>query len=115
MTINYDGRVFASVANSANGEVGRETRFHYRQDRDLVWADYRGGAVRRGHLLGTAAADGTLTFTYHHVNAEGHLMTGRCRSTVTILDDGRYRLNEDWQWTSGDRSRGQSVVEELVS
>jgi hypothetical protein len=40
-------------------------------------------------------------------------MTGLCRSRLEILPDGRYRLHEEWQWTSGDKSRGTSVVEEV--
>jgi hypothetical protein len=40
-------------------------------------------------------------------------MTGICRSTPEILPDGRIRLHEKWQWTSGDRSSGESIVEEI--
>ncbi len=30
-----------------------------------------------------------------------------------VLPDGRLRLREVWQWTSGDLSQGESVVEEV--
>ena len=50
---------------------------------------------------------------YHHVNAAGELMTGVCRSTPELLPDGRVRLHERWQWTSGDGSSGESVIEEV--
>jgi hypothetical protein len=36
MNLNYDGRRFRSVSNSGSGDVGSETRFHYRQDGDVV-------------------------------------------------------------------------------
>jgi len=110
--IDYEGRTFASVANTANGDVGSETIFHYHQEGELVWADYAGGAVRKGHLLGTVSADGGLAFTYHHMRSDGARMTGECRSTLTVLDDGRYRLDEEWRWTCGDGSRGRSTIEE---
>ena len=113
--IDYEGRVFASVANTANGDVGEETVFHYHQEGDLVWADYAGGSVRKGHLLGTVGADGGLTFTYHHVRDGGGQMTGECRSTLTVLPDGRYRLDENWRWTCGDGSGGRSTIEEKDS
>lgn len=112
MTIDYDGRVFRPITNTANGEVSGETRFLYRQDGRVLWAEYAGGAVRRGHLLGVVADDGSLDFGYHHINASGDLMTGICRSTPEVLPDGRIRLHEQWRWTSGDRSAGSSVVEE---
>jgi len=40
-------------------------------------------------------------------------MTGICRSTPQTLADGRIRLHEKWQWTCGDLSLGESVVEEI--
>lgn len=111
--IDYDNRTFRSVANTPNGEVGGETLFRYRHAGDRVWGTYEGGGVSAGHLIASVAADGGLDMRYHHVSPTGALMTGRCRSRLEILADGRYRLHEDWQWTSGDRSRGTSIVEEI--
>ena len=113
LPIDYDGRRFASVSNSANGEVDARTVFHYRQRGDVVWATYEGGGVRFGTLVATVDAGGGLDMRYCHVNGRGELMTGRCRSTPESLPDGRLRLHERWQWTSGDGSRGESIVEEV--
>ncbi len=49
---------------------------------------------------------------YQHLNQKGELMTGKCFSTPETLSDGRIRLREKWQWTSGDFSEGESIVEE---
>lgn len=38
---------------------------------------------------------------------------GQCRSVPEVLEDKRYRLHESWQWLTGDRSSGTSVVEEF--
>ena len=111
--IDYDNRIFKSIATTPNGEVGGETLFHYRQAGSRVWANYEGGGVSAGHLIATADAEGALDMRYHHVSPGGALMTGICRSRLEILPDGRYRLHETWQWTSGDRSRGTSIVEEV--
>ena len=111
--INYNGRVFRSVQNSESGEAGSETLFHYYQSGNVVWADYSGGSVLRGHLIAIAASDGSLDMRYHHINLSGELMTGVCRSTPEMMADGRLMLNETWQWTSGDRSSGSSRLEEL--
>ncbi len=112
-SVGYDGRRFRSVENSPGGEVGPETVFFYRQEGDLVWATYEGGAVRLGVLVATADAEGRLDARYAHVNGAGELMTGECRTTPERLPDGRLRLHEEWRWTSGDRSSGTSVVEEI--
>jgi hypothetical protein len=112
-SVHYDGRRFRSVENSSTGEVGPETVFDYRQEDDLVWATYQGGAVRFGILVATADAEGRLDVRYGHVNRVGELMTGECRTTPERLPDGRLRLHEEWRWTSGDSSSGTSVVEEI--
>ena len=50
---------------------------------------------------------------YQYVNEKGEIMTGRCHSIPELLPDGRLRLHETWQWTSGHHSAGKSVVEEI--
>jgi len=50
---------------------------------------------------------------YEHVNKDGELMTGRCHSVPEKLADGRLRMHEKWQWTSGDQSSGESTLEEV--
>jgi hypothetical protein len=111
--ILYDNKVFAAASNSPNGEVSSSTRFRYRQSGAHVWAEYDGGSVARGHLIAVCDARGVLDMRYHHVNTAGELMTGRCTSTPVRLEDGRLRLLEKWQWTSGDLSEGESVLEEV--
>lgn len=110
----YDDKIFRSVTNTSNGEVGSETTFHYHQQGRIVWADYAGGAIDKGFLIATVQDDDSLDMRYQHVNAQGELMTGRCHSTPERLPDGRLRLFERWQWTSGDSSSGESVVEEVA-
>jgi len=112
--IDYDGRNFVSVKNSVSGEVGSETTFHYHQSGSIVWAEYNGGAIVRGQLIASCDANGVLEMRYQHINAAGQLMTGECRSIPEVLDDGRLRLHEKWRWTSGDRSSGESVLEEIT-
>ncbi|MGQ0602969.1 MAG: n-acetylglutamate synthase [Anaerolineales bacterium] len=112
---NYDGRVFRSVSNTPNGEVGAETLFHYHQQGEVVWATYSGGSVAFGTLVARALEQGVLDMRYQHLNQRGEFMTGQCRSAPTVLADGRYRVHEAWQWTSGDRSSGESVIEEIAS
>ena len=113
--INYNGRVFRPIKSSSSGEVDSRTIFHYFQDGDIVWADYSGGAVTNGHLIAIADTDGRLEMRYHHVNSSGELMTGVCRSSPELLDDGRMIIHEKWQWTSGDMSSGESHLEEITS
>ncbi|HEX8556660.1 MAG TPA: hypothetical protein VF668_01085 [Pyrinomonadaceae bacterium] len=111
--VNYNERFFAPVSNTDNGEAGPSTTFHYRQAGGVVWATYEGGDISFGTLIATVDEAGRLDMRYSHVNRGGELMTGRCESTPEALPDGRLRLHERWQWTSGDNSRGESIVEEV--
>lgn len=107
MTIQYDGRRFRVA-----GVDGAVPAAHYHQSGDLVWAEFAGGKVRRGSLAGTCAPDGILRLAYCMVLATGDLVTGRCVSTPTVLDDGRIRLSEQWERFSPQPATGLSLLEE---
>jgi hypothetical protein len=49
---------------------------------------------------------------YHQVNDKDELMTGICKSIPEILENGKIRLHENWEWTSDDKSKGTSIIEE---
>ena len=115
MRYNLEGKVFRSVSNTGNGEVGADTRFHYRQTGDIVTADYRGGGIQAGHLIARVLAGGQLDMRYHHLNDKGDFMLGKCLSTPERLPDGRLRFKEQWQWLSGDMSGGFSEIEEVLA
>jgi hypothetical protein len=111
--INYHNRIFRPVSNSENGAVSGATTFYYRQSGQIVTAEYAGGDIVQGHLIAVVDAHGRLDMRYHQVNRSGALQTGVCQSIPEMLPDGRVRLHETWQWTSGDASSGHSVVEEI--
>ncbi len=113
MKYNFDGKLFVSIANTENGEVGEDTLFHYHQDGDIVTAEYEGGSIAKGHLIAKILADGKLDMRYHHMNCNGDLMIGKCLSTPEIMEDGRIKLKEQWQWLSGDMSTGYSEIVEI--
>ncbi len=112
--VSYHNRTFRSVSSSANGEVSADTLFHYQQTDEVVMASYAGGTIRHGMLLARADCFGNLDMRYQHLNQDGQLLTGTCQTVPEVLPDGRLRLHETWQWTSGDFSRGESVLEEIV-
>jgi hypothetical protein len=112
--MNYDNKTFRPVSNTGNGEVSNETVFHYRQTSNIVTAEYSGGSIVKGHLIALVDENGCLDMRYLQVNDKGELQTGVCHSQPEILSDGRIRLHETWQWTSGDGSAGTSIVEEVT-
>ncbi|MFI7326463.1 hypothetical protein ACIBQ3_17595 [Streptomyces rubiginosohelvolus] len=113
MTRSLDGLVLAPVADQAPGQVGTRTRFTYHEQDGRIWAEYTGGDVVHGHLIGTRDGD-ALDFRYVQLKHDGTTSSGHCLSTVTELTDGRVRLEERWEWESQEGS-GTSVVEEVAS
>lgn len=111
--INYDGRKFIPKMNSENGEVGEQTNFTYHQNGNLLWAEYSGGDILKGSLIGTVLCNGELDFVYHHMNQNMQIKTGKCHSVPTVLENGKIELSEQWQWTSGDYSKGESLLVEV--
>lgn len=111
--MNYDKKRFRPVQNTENGETSAETIFEYRQSGNILTAEYEGGQIKKGHLIGLVGNDGTIEMRYHQVNTKGELMTGICFSKPEIMENGKIRLYETWEWTSGDKSKGTSILEEL--
>jgi hypothetical protein len=110
--INYNNRIFKPISNTENGETSNETVFLYKQVGNIITSEYSGGKIIKGHLIGLVDEAGNINMRYHQVNEKGELMTGICSSSPEILSNGKIRLHENWEWTSGDRSKGNSVIEE---
>ncbi len=110
--VNYNGKIFRPVVNSENGETSNETVFIYQQIDNILTSEYSGGKIIKGHLIGLVDENGNIEMRYHQVNQKGELMTGKCKSVPEILENGKIRLHETWEWTSGDKSKGQSIIQE---
>jgi hypothetical protein len=111
--IDFNNKRFRSIETTDNGEVSGDTIFHYWQEGNVVWANYKGGNITFGNLVAKTDRNGNLDMRYQHINSEGAIQTGKCKSAPEILEDGKIRLHESWEWTSGDRSKGESIVEEI--
>lgn len=96
--ISLDGRTLVGVSNVERGEVSPDTRFEFSQDDDRVSATYAGGGIVDGYLTGTF--DGTTwDIRYVQLNEAGETATGHAVGTVRRLDDGRVRVEDEWEWS----------------
>lgn len=112
--MNYHDKKFRPVSNTPNGETSEETIFLYKQEGNILTCNYSGGQIKSGQLIALVDSEGNIDMRYHQINSKGELMTGICQSKPEILSNGRIRLHESWQWTSGDLSKGNSVLEEII-
>ena len=111
--MNLNGKTFRASSNSENGEVSSATIFKYFEQDGLVWAEYYGGQILKGNLIGKRNDDGSLDLRYQHVNRSGEIKTGLCRSEIEKDSNGKIRIKEKWKWTCDDYSEGESeIVEE---
>lgn len=47
------------------------------------------------------------------MNQNMQIKTGKCHSVPTVQENGKIELSEKWQWTSGDYSKGESLLVEV--
>lgn len=111
--MDYNDKKFKPVSNSDNGEVSNDMIFHYKQTGNILTCSYQGSNIIKGHLIGLVDDNGYINMSYHQINNNGVLMTGTCISKPEKMENGKIRLHEEWQWTSGDQSTGNSILEEL--
>jgi len=111
--LNYNNKVFKPTKTTSNAEVNESTTFHYKQENNIITCEYQGGEIIKGHLIGIVDEKGNIDIRYHQINKKGELNTGTCFSTPEVMSNGKIRLYEKWQWTSGKKSKGTSIIEEL--
>ena len=119
MKLSLDNRVFIPVHNSEDGVASGKTRFHFWQEGMVFYADYFGGDVREGHIIGQftdEAQDGTPMgdMLYHCLTTDKTLKAGKARAVFSVMEDNRLAFELDWEWINGDHSWGQSRYEEVV-
>lgn len=110
--IDLNNKIFKSEFNSENGEVSDQTIFYYSQQNEIIWAEYSGGQIVKGNLIGKVIGN-HLEFVYQHINKKNELMTGNCKSYPELIESGKIRLKEVWQWTCKDHSFGESTLIEI--
>lgn len=114
IAFNLNNRTFISTSNTENGEVSNQTCFKYFQRGESIWASYSGGDIERGTLIGKFLEYNQIYFTYQHLNTNGDIRIGECKSILETLPDKRIQMNESWQWLNGDKSKGNSVIKEIL-
>ena len=77
LMLNLDNKKFVAVENTANGEVSSQTEFHYHQQGKMIWAEYGGGEILKGFLIGKWIDDTQIEFTYQHLNQSLTLLSDR--------------------------------------
>ena len=83
------------------------------KNENILTCSYSGDNIVNGHLIGLVDDNGKIEMSYHQINTKGELMTGICFSEPELTGNGKIKLYENWEWTSGDKSSGKSVLIEM--
>jgi len=105
-----EDRFFTAVENSESGEVSDKTVFAYHQKDNAIWAEYSGGSIVKGFLIGNMDEKHNLHFSYQYINKAVQLKSGKCNSEPK-LENGKLRFYEKWKWDNGEE--GSSIIEEI--
>jgi len=109
MTPSLDGKKMNAVETAPNGVVNQETIFHFKESEGVITAEYAGGQVKHGYLVGKII-EGKLAFQYTQLHEDGEMDGGHSVCDIETLADGRVRLVEHFVWDDGV---GTNVIEEL--
>jgi hypothetical protein len=109
---NFDNKRFALLQNSANGQVNAETVFLYKQDGDLVTADYFGGTIRYGKIIAKMNGD-ELDMIYQCFTTDNELKAGRGIAKISLTDTGKIKLTLNWEWLTDPEKKGSSEYIEI--
>lgn len=110
--LNFNNKTFALVENSQKGKVNAETVFKYKQDGDLVTADYYGGTIRYGKIIAKLKGD-ELQMLYQCLTVDDELKAGKAIAKVSCTNTGKLKLDLNWEWISDDNEKGTSQFIEI--
>jgi len=109
--VSLDGRTLVGVENADQGEVSGDTEFQFEQNGSRIYAHYSGGEIVDGHLVGTLKGN-QWDIRYAQINEDGETATGHSVGEITVLNDGRVRIEDKWEWESQEGT-GESILEEV--
>ena len=108
---NFNNKKFYAVQNSENGTVNSDTIFEYKQEGNLVTADYHGGTIRYGKIIAKLKED-KLHMLYQCLTTEGELKAGKAIADVSLVN-GKLNLKLNWEWLDAEKKTGTSEYIEV--
>jgi len=106
--MNLVGKTFRAISNSRNGHSDTETEMRFTSDGGIVEGVYSGGTIEVGHVLAKRSGEFTMDMLYHGASKSGAHNAGKAHATFSKDKEGRIRMALDWQWLTGDQSKGRS-------
>ncbi len=109
--ISLDGLMMNAVESDENGVINQNTIFRFRQEGQKVYAEYQGGRVDQGYLVGIRTASG-LQFRYCQLESDGSLNGGLSNCEIVSGPNNKIQIIEKFQWHSRPGG-GRNVIQEM--
>jgi hypothetical protein len=109
---NFNNKKFRLIENSENGKVNADTIFEYKQDGNLVTADYYGGTIRYGKIIAVLQED-KLNMLYQCMTTDNELKAGKAIAQISLTDNRKMKLKLDWEWLTDGEDKGISEYLEV--
>jgi hypothetical protein len=109
---NFNNRKFALIQNSESGQVTSDTIFEYKQQDNLVTADYFGGTVKYGKIIADLKDD-ELNILYQCLTNDNQLKAGKAIAKISLTNQGKIKLSLNWEWLTNGNEKGVSEYIEI--
>jgi hypothetical protein len=110
--MNLDNKKFITVENKS-GLSSNETVFEYFQNGKVITGKYKGGAIQEGFIVGKQTEEFKIELLFQCLTNEGDLKVGESKGIISEHENGKLKLNFDWNWLNGDLSGGKSEYIEI--
>ena len=108
-SLTLAGKTFRAVANSSTGVINTETTLTFVSEHDSsLLGVYSGGTIKSGQVMARRTGEFTLELLYHCITVGGELKAGQASATFSYTNNHQLCMHLDWQWLTGDRTKGQS-------
>lgn len=105
---NFNNKTFSLIQNSENGKVTNETIFEYKQQGNLVTADYHGGSILYGKIIAILKG-GQLNMLYQCITTNNELKAGKAIAQISIDENNKLKLELNWEWLDNKEEKGISI------
>lgn len=99
------------IQNSESGQVNFVTIFEYKQQENLVTADYYGGTIKYGKII-TNLKDDEL-YALPMLDDRQSTKSRKSVRNFSLSDTRKIRLSLNWEWLTNDNEKGNSEYIEI--
>ena len=110
--MNLNDKKFVTTENKS-GLSSDQTIFHYFQNGTIITGTYKGGSILEGFIIGKQIQGSKIELLYQCLTTEGELKAGESRGKISEMQNGKLKLEFDWNWLNGDLSGGKSEYREI--